>query len=32
VARLQLLVDGQAIDTLAGHFDTSKPIEIDDWQ
>lgn len=32
VARVQLLVDGQAIDTLAGHFDTSKPIEIADWQ
>ena len=32
VARLQILVDGQAIDTLAGHFDISKPIEIADWQ
>lgn len=32
VARVQILEDGQAIDTLAGHFDTSKPIEIDSWQ
>jgi spore germination protein GerM len=32
VARVQLLVDGQAIETLAGHFDTSKPIDIADWQ
>jgi len=32
VTRLQILVDGQAIDTLAGHFDTSKPIEVSDWQ
>ena len=32
VANLQLLVEGQAMDTLAGHFDTSKPIEVADWQ
>ncbi len=32
VARVQLLVDGQAIETLAGHFDTSKPIDVADWQ
>ena len=32
VVHLQLLVDGQAMDTLAGHFDTSKPIEVADWQ
>ena len=31
VTRLQILVDGQAIDTLAGHFDISKPIEIAEW-
>ncbi len=32
VVHLQLLVDGQAMDTLAGHFDTSKPIDVADWQ
>ena len=28
VRRVQILVDGQPIETLAGHFDTSKPSEI----
>jgi germination protein M len=32
VARVQLLVDGQPVESLAGHFDTSKPIEIATWQ
>ncbi len=32
VARVQLLVDGQPVDTLAGHYDTSKPIAVSDWQ
>lgn len=31
VARVQILVDGQPVETLAGHFDTSKPIEIHSW-
>ena len=32
VARVQILVDGQPIDTLAGHYDTSKPIAVADWR
>lgn len=32
IARLQLLVDGQAVETLAGHFDTSQPLELAAWQ
>jgi germination protein M len=32
VKRVQILVDGQPVETLAGHFDTSKPIEIATWQ
>jgi len=32
ITRVQFLVDGQPIETLAGHFDTSKPIEIASWQ
>lgn len=32
VAHVQILVDGQPIDTLAGHYDTSKPIAVTDWQ
>ncbi|MFQ5600935.1 MAG: GerMN domain-containing protein [Candidatus Krumholzibacteriia bacterium] len=32
VVSLQILVDGQPIDSLAGHFDTSKPIDIASWQ
>jgi spore germination protein GerM len=32
VARLQILVDGQPVETLAGHFDTSNPIEIRSWR
>jgi spore germination protein GerM len=32
VTRIQILVDGQPVDTLAGHFDTSKPIEVANWQ
>ncbi len=32
VARVQILVDGQPIDSLAGHFDTSKPIDVRAWQ
>lgn len=32
VSRLQILVDGQPIDSLAGHFDTSRPIDVRSWQ
>jgi spore germination protein GerM len=32
VTRLQILVDGQPVDTLAGHYDTSKPIDVANWQ
>jgi hypothetical protein len=32
VAQVQILVDGQPIDTLAGHYDQSKPIAVSDWQ
>ena len=32
VSRLQILVDGQPIDSLAGHFDTSRPIDVRTWQ
>jgi spore germination protein GerM len=31
IARVQILVDGQPVETLAGHFDTSKPLEISGW-
>jgi spore germination protein GerM len=32
VARVQLLVDGEPVQTLAGHVDTSQPIEIATWK
>jgi spore germination protein GerM len=32
VARVQILVDGEPVETLAGHYDTSKPIEIESWR
>lgn len=32
VARVQILVDGEPVESLAGHFDTSKPLEIATWQ
>jgi len=32
IARLQLLVDGQPVETLAGHFDTSQPLDLATWQ
>lgn len=32
IARVQLLVDGQAVETLAGHFDTSQPLDLAAWQ
>lgn len=32
VARVQLLVDGEPVETLAGHYDTSQPIEIGSWR
>lgn len=32
VTRVQILVDGQPVESLAGHFDTSRPIELSSWQ
>ena len=32
ISHLQILVDGQPIDSLAGHFDTSRPIDVRAWQ
>jgi germination protein M len=32
IARVQVLVDGDPVDTLAGHFDTSHPLEVAAWQ
>jgi len=32
VRRLQLLVQGEPIETLAGHFDASRPVDLDTWQ
>jgi len=32
ITRVQILVDGAPIGSIAGHFDASKPIEIADWQ
>lgn len=32
VRRLQLLVQGQPLESIAGHFDASQPIELDTWQ
>jgi spore germination protein GerM len=32
VTRVQLLVDGEPVETLAGHYDTSQPIEIGSWR
>jgi hypothetical protein len=32
VARMQLLVDGEPVETLAGHYDTSQPLEIAAWR
>ena len=32
VRRLQILVQGKPIESIAGHFDTSRPIELDTWQ
>jgi spore germination protein GerM len=32
VTAVQILVDGQPIDSLAGHFDTSKPLDVATWQ
>ena len=32
IVRVQILVDGQPVETLAGHFDTSKPLEISTWE
>ena len=29
IHKVQLLVEGQKIETLAGHFDTSEPLEPD---
>ncbi len=32
IARLQIMVDGDPLETLAGHFDTSRPLEVAAWQ
>jgi spore germination protein GerM len=32
LARVQLLVEGEPVETLAGHVDTSQPIEIATWK
>ena len=32
VAAVQILVDGQPVDSLAGHFDTSRPLDVATWQ
>jgi spore germination protein GerM len=32
VARVQLLVEGQPIESVAGHFDASRPLEIATWR
>lgn len=32
IVRVQILVDGQPVETLAGHFDTSKALEISTWE
>jgi spore germination protein GerM len=32
IARVQLLVEGEAVESLAGHVDTSKPLEIAAWK
>ncbi len=32
VRRLQLLVQGEPIESLAGHFDASRPVDLDTWQ
>lgn len=32
IARVQILVDQQPVESLAGHFDISSPIEIATWQ
>lgn len=30
--RVQILVDGQAVETLGGHFDVSDPLDLDEWK
>ena len=32
VARVQVLVDGQPVETLAGHYDTSQPLDVAAWK
>ena len=32
VRAVQILVDGQPVDSLAGHFDTSGPLDVATWQ
>jgi hypothetical protein len=32
IVRVQILVDGQPVETVAGHFDTSRPLEIATWE
>lgn len=32
IARLQLLVEGEAVESLAGHVDTSKPLDVAAWK
>jgi len=32
IARVQVMVDGDPLEALAGHFDTSHPLEVAAWQ
>lgn len=32
ITAVQILVDGQPVDSLAGHFDTSHPLDVATWQ
>jgi hypothetical protein len=32
VTSVQILVDGQPVDSLAGHYDTSGPLRVAAWQ
>ena len=30
--RVQILIDGQTVETLGGHFDVSEPLDLDEWK
>jgi spore germination protein GerM len=32
VKRVQILVEGRSVETLAGHYDISRPLDLDDWK